>query len=277
VRLLRALLTAAVLLWAGSGLAQNLLPNPSLEVWLDTIGMNLPLGWLTSEITRPGSAIKSTESRTGSYSLELYSADTVAFATTTTLVQPGASYDFTGFTRTNSVLGGSFVVGWLGLLGGPIGTPIVIPVYRSTSYRDYTRRVTAPDSAYFCVVAFGTLPGATVLLDDVTLDTLQSGIRTGYYRPLSRFQLYPAQPNPFDNFTVINYSLSAGSGLSLRIYDLVGNEIRVLASGYRSAGFYSAYWNGTNESGELLSPGIYFCRLEVGDKTLTQKLLLLGN
>lgn len=256
--------------------AQNILPNPGFEIWLDTIGVNLPLGWVTSEITHPGSAVKSADSHTGSFSIELVSPDTFAFATTTTLIRSGSSYDFTGYAKTGSVLGGSFLVSWLGLLGSPIGTPVAVPVYRSTGYREYSRRVTAPDSAFFCVVAFASVLGATVQVDDVTLDTLAAGIKTGSQVVSRRFQLYPAQPNPFSDVTVINYSLSVGSVMSLRVYDLVGNEVKELADEYKPAGFYTAFWNGTDNLGESLSSGIYFCRLEVGDRTLTQKIMLLG-
>jgi hypothetical protein len=256
--------------------AQNILANSSFETWLDTIGVNMPLGWVTSELTHPGSAAKTTDAHTGSLAVELYSADTAAFAATTTLVSPGTSYDFSGFVKTQSLLGGSFVLSWLSLLGSPIGTPALIPILRNTSYHEYARRLVAPDSAAFVVVACVTVLGSTVNVDDVTLTPVSSGIRTGLRAPSQRFYLYPAQTNPFSDYAVINYSLSVGDVALLRIYDLVGNEVRTLSEDYRPAGFYTAFWDGADDAGETLSPGIYFCRLQVGEKTLTQKLILLG-
>ena len=256
--------------------AQNILTNPGFETWLDTIGVNLPLGWVTSQITHPGSANKSTDAHTGNFAVELTSPDTVACLTTTTLIRAGAGYDFSGYASTSSVLGGSFLITWLGLLGGPVGAPTAIPVYRSSGYREYSRRITAPDSAFFCVVAFGTAPGATVLVDDVILDTLATGIRTGNAVASRRFQLFPAQPNPFSDVAVVNYALSVGSVVTLRVYDLVGNEVKTLADEYKPAGFYTAVWNATDNNDESLPTGIYFCRLEVGDQTLTQKIIRLG-
>lgn len=256
--------------------AQNLLPNPSFETWLDTVGVHLPLGWVTSEITHPGSAVRSEVAHTGSYALELFSPDTVAYATTTTLISAGANYEFTGYAYTGAVLGGSFIISWLGILGNPIGTPTLIPVYRATSYREYSRRVTAPDSALFCVVGFGSAPGATVTIDDITLEPSTAGIRGRLMPTIRSFTLYPAQPNPFYDVTAINYSLSVGAAVSLRVYDLVGNEVKTLTDEYRPAGFYTALWNGTDNNRESLAPGIYFCRLEVGNQTLTQKIIRLG-
>jgi hypothetical protein len=272
---IRALVFVALLGFAAH--AQNILTNPSFEVWLDTIGINLPAGWVTSQITHPGTANRSTDAHTGDFAVELVSPDTAAYLTATTLVRSGASYDFAGYASTTSVLGGSFLITWLSLFGGPTGSPTVIPVYRSSSYREYARRVTAPDSAFFCVVAFGTTPGATVLIDDVTLDTTVSAIRTWYTPPIRRCQLFPAQPNPFSDVAVVNYALSLGGVATLRIYDLVGNEVRTLSDEYKPAGFYTSVWNATDNNGESLPPGIYFCRLEVGDQTLTQKIIRLGD
>ncbi len=59
--------------------ALNIIPNPSFEYWIDTLGVHLPLGWLTSEPLHPGSAVKSTESHTGSYCVKLMGGDTAAF------------------------------------------------------------------------------------------------------------------------------------------------------------------------------------------------------
>jgi hypothetical protein len=256
--------------------AQNILPNPSFETWLDTIGVNMPLGWVTSELTQPGSAARTTNAHSGTCAVELYSADTAAYATTTSLIRSGTSYDFSGCIETGSLVGGSFVISWLGLLGGPVGTPTVILVTRNTSYHEYTRRIVAPDSAVFAVVLFASLPGATVDVDDVTLTPVSSGIRGSARISSQRFFLYPAQPNPFSTYAVINYSLAVGDVAVLKIYDLVGNEVRTLANDYRPAGFYAAFWGGTDNTGETLTPGIYFCRLQVGEETVTQKLILLG-
>jgi hypothetical protein len=63
------------------------------------------------------------------------------------------------------------VLQFLSLAGGAVGSPELLPVYYSgTSYREYSRWITAPDSAVFLAVAFATLPGVQVFVDDVTVD-----------------------------------------------------------------------------------------------------------
>ncbi|MEO0078260.1 MAG: hypothetical protein ABIK86_04580, partial [candidate division WOR-3 bacterium] len=96
---------------------------------------------------------------------------TSAFMSSATLIRTGYHYRFGGFARVPGALGGSFVLQFLTLTGGTIGLPELVPVYYSgTSYREYSRWVTAPDSAVFLAVAFATLPGVTVYVDDVTVD-----------------------------------------------------------------------------------------------------------
>lgn len=166
-----------LLVMAGVGLALNILPNPSFEVWLDSLGVPMPFGWLTSEYLRQGSALKDTQANTGDYCLLLAGGDTAAFATSATVVRPGQHYEFAGHTLVSSVLGGSFMLQFLSQTGNPVGQPVLLPVYFSTSYRRYSQWVTAPDSALFLSVSLATLPGVEVRLDDVTVeDTTLGGI-----------------------------------------------------------------------------------------------------
>ncbi len=162
---------------AGLAGAVNILPNPSFEVWLDTLGVNMPMGWLTSELLHPGSALKDTNCNTGNYCLRLVGGDTIAFATSLTIVRTGFSYEFAGYANVVGILGGSFVLEFLSLLGNPVGSPQLIPVYFSNGYRRYSRWITAPDSAVFLSVSCICLPEAEVYFDDVTVDdTTVTGI-----------------------------------------------------------------------------------------------------
>ncbi|MEO0085536.1 MAG: hypothetical protein ABIK37_02770 [candidate division WOR-3 bacterium] len=171
----------------GSAMAVNILPNPSFEVWLDSLGVSMPLGWLTSEYLYPGSAVKDTQANTGDFCLRLVGGDTSAFTTSVTVVRSGYHYEFAGHTKVPVVLGGSFVLQFLSLLGQPVGLPQLVPVYNSSSYRRYSRWVTAPDSALFLSVTFATLPGVEVRVDDITVeDTTLAGIDSEPVAPVRR-------------------------------------------------------------------------------------------
>jgi hypothetical protein len=154
----------------GSVWGTNIIVNPSFEIWLDTLGVNLPFGWLSSELLYPGSATKDTNCNSGYYCVHLTGGDTMAFVSTVTVVRPGFSYEFAGYAFVPSAVGGSFVIQFLTMLGNPLGSPVLIPLYYSSGYRRYSRWVTAPDSAMFVSVSCVSLPGVSIYVDDVTLE-----------------------------------------------------------------------------------------------------------
>lgn len=154
-------------LLVGLSPAANIVLNSSFETWL----AGMPLGWLSSELLQPGSAAQDSNSHTGSWCVRLESADTVAFVASATIVLAGSSYEFAGWVRSPGVLGGSFVLQFTQLNATPVGSPVLIPaVYSGSNYREYTRWVTAPDSAVFLSITFGTLAGFVAYVDDVTLE-----------------------------------------------------------------------------------------------------------
>jgi hypothetical protein len=83
------------------------------------------------------------------------------------------------------------------------------------------------------------------------------------------------QPNPFNPTTRIAFGLSAPAHVSLRIYDVAGRLVRVLAEGARPAGNYSELWDGRDSGGRAVASGIYFYRLQAGPFSETKKMALL--
>jgi hypothetical protein len=84
-----------------------------------------------------------------------------------------------------------------------------------------------------------------------------------------------ASANPGRGGAALQYSLPQAGMVRLVVYDLAGRETRVLTSGAREAGVYSARWDGRNESGQPVSGGIYLVRLEAGERSLVRRLALL--
>ena len=84
------------------------------------------------------------------------------------------------------------------------------------------------------------------------------------------YKLYQNYPNPFNPTTKINYDLQVTNYVSLKIYDVLGNEIAILVKEKQNAGRYSVNFNGAN-----LSSGIYFYQLESNGIVLTGRMLLI--
>jgi hypothetical protein len=78
---------------------------------------------------------------------------------------------------------------------------------------------------------------------------------------LPDYSLEKNYPNPFNPSTTIKYNLPVDSRVALKIYDIMGREVKTLVNEDNSMGYKEIIWNGKNDSGELVSSGIYICRL----------------
>ena len=87
-------------------------------------------------------------------------------------------------------------------------------------------------------------------------------------------------PNPFNPETWIPYQLNQASEVSLSVYSSDGKRVRQIDLGLKAAGNYqrterAIYWDGRNASGESMSSGVYFYRLQAGDYSQTRKMVIL--
>lgn len=98
--------------------------------------------------------------------------------------------------------------------------------------------------------------------------------------PAEKNALLQNYPNPFNPETWIPYQLRQDSYVAIKIYNLLGNLIRELPLGHKSAGLYTnrdraAYWDGRNAAGESVASGIYFILLEAGKYRQTKCMTLI--
>jgi len=82
--------------------------------------------------------------------------------------------------------------------------------------------------------------------EPVTVGRSQPSIRTS-------FGLHQNHPNPFNPSTAITYQLPEATGVTLKVYNIYGQQVRTLVDKRMSSGVQSVRWDGTNESGEALS------------------------
>jgi len=99
----------------------------------------------------------------------------------------------------------------------------------------------------------------------------------------SDFILEQNYPNPFNSSTTIKYSIPTSEFVTLKVYDVLGNEVATLVNEEKPAGNYAVKFNvGTSRDlslssrqGSALTSGIYFYKLQVGNFIETKKMLLL--
>jgi len=88
--------------------------------------------------------------------------------------------------------------------------------------------------------------------------------------------LLQAYPNPFNYSTTISYKTAVTGKVTISIYNLSGQKIRTLVNETQQADHHSVVWDGTNATGGSAGSGIYFCTLNIDNRPVaTKKLVLL--
>ncbi len=73
----------------------------------------------------------------------------------------------------------------------------------------------------------------------------------------------------------ISFSLEQPGRAALSVYDTEGRLVRHLLSGELNEGQHSIVWDGRNDAGNPARAGVYYCKVEVGENTITKKLVLV--
>ena len=84
------------------------------------------------------------------------------------------------------------------------------------------------------------------------------------------FSLSQNYPNPFNPSTVIGYQLSVNSHVTLKVYDVLGRDVRTLVDGVKTPGRYEVKFDGSN-----LASGVYFYKLTAENKIEIKKMVLI--
>ena len=109
----------------------------------------------------------------------------------------------------------------------------------------------------------------TKMIDDI-LTSNESLLQTYQETSPSDFVLSQNFPNPFNPTTTINYQLSENDLITLKVFDLLGNEVATLFNEEKRAGSYKVEFNATN-----LPSGVYFYRLQLSKYVETKKMVLI--
>ena len=119
-------------------------------------------------------------------------------------------------------------------------------------------------------IAEGVLVGL-----DGDIDLLTQ-IEIGNLKPLpDRTALSQNMPNPFNPSTAIEYQIAEAGQVRLAIYNLLGQEVRVLVDARTEAGHYTITWDGKDQLGRQVASGIYLYRLQAADFSAARRMMLL--
>ncbi len=89
------------------------------------------------------------------------------------------------------------------------------------------------------------------------------------------FALLPNYPNPFNPITTIRYEVPVAGKIVIKVYNMLGQEVRSLINEVRQPGRYSIQWDGKNNVGQQVSSGVYIYRLSAGKIATSRKMMLI--
>lgn len=89
------------------------------------------------------------------------------------------------------------------------------------------------------------------------------------------FAMTQNYPNPFNPTTTIDYAVSKQSFVSLKVYNLLGQEVRTLVAEEKSVGIHKAQWDGLDNSGVAVPSGMYLYKMVAGNFSETKKMMFL--
>ncbi|MFC1562801.1 YCF48-related protein [candidate division KSB1 bacterium] len=121
----------------------------------------------------------------------------------------------------------------------------------------------------------GKLDGKVPIITSFVVNEEEIGIKEKLNIP-KVYALHQNYPNPFNPETTIKFDLPGTSDVTLKIYNIIGQEIKTLINERKNAGYHSIKWDGTNNFGTKVSSGIYIYRMKTNTGYVkTRKLVFL--
>ncbi|MCI0495863.1 T9SS type A sorting domain-containing protein [candidate division KSB1 bacterium] len=89
------------------------------------------------------------------------------------------------------------------------------------------------------------------------------------------FELEQNYPNPFNPATTITFSVPQPEKVTLKVYNLMGEEMKTLLDGVVSVGSHSVIWDGTDNFGQKVTSGLYLYTLQIGNQQIAKRMVLV--
>ena len=107
------------------------------------------------------------------------------------------------------------------------------------------------------------------------INRITSDVKKNDTGSINNFKIYENYPNPFNPSTTIKYQIPETGFVSLKVYDVLGNDIKILVNEEKSAGTYAVEFSAIGGDPWNLSSGIYFYRLQTERFVETKKMLMI--
>jgi len=92
---------------------------------------------------------------------------------------------------------------------------------------------------------------------------------------ITSFSLLRNYPNPFNPTTTIEYYLPEAGEVEVNVFNIYGQLVKSIKSSFQNPGVHKFTWDSQDNSGHMVSSGIYLIHLQYGNKLLTKKMMLI--
>jgi len=205
------------------------------------------------------------------FNQQVYNISAMMTPTTTPVQVPqsGGSFDYTIELLNNEAVPVTFDI-WIKvslqdrLIVGPVR--IELPAGGSV-IRERSQNIPGniiPTGEYDYELVVGSYPAPVWDSDSFVFEIIPDDLLNGSANKID------ISPNPFNNHSVVAFSLATAGETQLTVYDIAGRETMVLQDGYLDAGAHQRDFDGSR-----LASGVYFARLEAGGIVMTKKMILV--
>jgi hypothetical protein len=163
--------------------------------------------------------------------------------------------------------------------GYPIDMQFVFPSVTSFDWTQYSLDIPVPYDPEAVATSvrlhvYSRFTG-TVYWDDLEIQVIDvTDVENDGLIP-AVFEVSQNYPNPFNPSTTISYAIPQQSNVVVKIYDMLGREVKTLVSAEQIPGVYDVVWNGDDNFGSKVATGIYIYRVVAGQFATVKKMVLL--
>ncbi|MBN2410756.1 T9SS type A sorting domain-containing protein [candidate division KSB1 bacterium] len=90
-----------------------------------------------------------------------------------------------------------------------------------------------------------------------------------------KFELKQNFPNPFNASTTFKFNMPEQSSITIKVFNTLGQEVKTLVDKNYGPGFHEIVWDGRDNSGQFVTSGLYFYKMQAGDFMEIKKLIII--
>lgn len=93
---------------------------------------------------------------------------------------------------------------------------------------------------------------------------------------VDQVQVQQNAPNPFNDFTAIQFQLNTTDNVSVKVFNAIGQEVNTLVNTKLVPGLHTFYWSGDDNNGTRVRPGVYYYKISTSSQSVSKPMVYTG-